>query len=79
MVNMMLKYTHKSGGKVSKKDKLVVHVSACFPSKALTLSCQRQIYLFIAKIALFQRRGWGIKVDATVYVMMILVNELHIF
>ena len=35
MVNMMLKYTHKKGGKVSKKDKLVVHVSACFPSKAL--------------------------------------------
>ena len=30
----MLKYTHKSGGKVSKKDKLVVHVFASFPSKA---------------------------------------------
>ena len=29
------KYTHKSGGKVSKKIDLVVHVSACFPSKAL--------------------------------------------
>ena len=30
----------------------------------------------MAKIALFQRRGWGIKVDATVYVLMILVNEI---
>ena len=29
------KYTYKSGGKVSKKKDLVVHVSACFPSKAL--------------------------------------------
>ena len=28
----MLKYTHKSGGKVSKKIDLVIHVSACFPS-----------------------------------------------
>ena len=32
---MMLKYTHKSGGKVSKKIDLVVHVVAYFPSKAL--------------------------------------------
>ena len=31
----MLKYTHKSRGKVSKKDKLVVRVFAYFPSKAL--------------------------------------------
>ena len=31
----MLKYTHKSGGKVSKKIDLVVHVVAYFPSKAL--------------------------------------------
>ena len=31
----MLKYTYKSGGKVSKKDKLDVHVVANFPSKAL--------------------------------------------
>ena len=36
---MMLKYTHKSGGKVSKKDKLVVHVFASFPSKALIDYC----------------------------------------
>ena len=35
----MLKYTHKSGGKVSKIDKLVVHVVAYFPSKALIYSC----------------------------------------
>ena len=35
----MLKYTHKSGGKVSKKDKLVVHVVAYFPSKALIDYC----------------------------------------
>ena len=34
----MLKYTHKSGGKVSKKDKLV-HVVAYFPSKALIDYC----------------------------------------
>ena len=39
---------------------------------------KRQIYLFMAKIALFQRRGCGIKVDATVYVMIILVNEFRI-
>ena len=37
----MLKYTHKSGGKVSNKDKLVVHVVAYFhfPSKALIDYC----------------------------------------
>ena len=35
----MLKYTHKSGGKVSKKDKLDVHVVAYFPSKALIDYC----------------------------------------
>ena len=29
------KYTYKSGGEVSKKMDLVVHVSAYFPSKAL--------------------------------------------
>ena len=39
MIGKMLKYTHKNGGKVSKKDKLVVHVSACFPSKALIDYC----------------------------------------
>ena len=31
----MLKYTNKSRGKVSKKDKLVFHVVAYFLSKAL--------------------------------------------
>ena len=31
----MLKYTHKSGGKVSKNIVLVVHVCFLFPSKAL--------------------------------------------
>ena len=36
---MMLKYTHKSRGKVSKKDKLVVHVFTSFPSKALIDYC----------------------------------------
>ena len=36
----MLKYTHKSGGKVSKKDKLAGHVFASFPSKPwLTINC----------------------------------------
>ena len=30
----MLKYTHKGGGKVSKKDKSDVHVVAYFPSNA---------------------------------------------
>ena len=30
----------------------------------------------MAKIALFQRRGWGIKVDAPVYVLMMLVNRI---
>ena len=35
MGNMEPKYTYKSGGKVSKKIDLVVHISACFPSKAL--------------------------------------------
>ena len=35
MNGKMLKYTHKSGGKVSKKIDLVGHVSACFLSKAL--------------------------------------------
>ena len=35
----MLKYTHKSRGKVSKKDKLVFHVVADFPSKALIDYC----------------------------------------
>ena len=35
MDNMKPKYTYKSVGKVSKKIDLVVHVSACFPSKAL--------------------------------------------
>ena len=39
MIRKMLKYTHKSGGKVSKKDKLVVHVVAYFPSKALIDYC----------------------------------------
>ena len=39
MIGKMLKYTQKSGGKVSKKDKLVVHVSASFPSKALIDHC----------------------------------------
>ena len=32
---MKLKYTHKSGGKVSKNIDLVVHVCCLFPSKAL--------------------------------------------
>ena len=36
---MMLKYTHKSRGKVSKNDKLVVHVVTYFPSKALIDYC----------------------------------------
>ena len=36
---MMLKYTPKSGGKVSKMIDLVVHVSAYFPSKALIDYC----------------------------------------
>ena len=39
MVNMMLKYAHKSEEKVSKKDKLVVHVFASFPPKALIDYC----------------------------------------
>ena len=39
MINMEPKYTHKSGGKVSKKDQLVVCVFACFPSKALIDYC----------------------------------------
>ena len=34
--------------------------------------------LFMAKITFVPRRGWGIKVDATMYVLMILVNEFHI-
>ena len=40
----MLKYTHKSRGKVSKKIDLVVHVSACFLSKALIDYCCDGIY-----------------------------------
>ena len=36
---MMLKYTHKSRAKVSKKDKLVFHVVAYCPSKALNDYC----------------------------------------
>ena len=35
----MPKYTYKSRGKVSRKDKLVVHVVAYFPSKALIDYC----------------------------------------
>ena len=35
MIKKMSKYTYKSGGKVSKKDKLVLHVVANFPCKAL--------------------------------------------
>ena len=40
----MLKYTHKSGEKVSKKDKLDVHVVAYFPSKTLIDYCCHGIY-----------------------------------
>ena len=36
---MKPEYTYKSGGKVSKKINLVVHVSVCFPSKALIDYC----------------------------------------
>ena len=32
-----------------------------------------------SKNCTFSKKGLGLKVDATVYVMMILVNELHIF
>ena len=37
--NMMPNYTYKSRGKVSKKEKLVFHVVAYFPSKALIDYC----------------------------------------
>ena len=37
---MMLKYTHKSGGKVSKKIELKEHVVVHFPSRPeLTINC----------------------------------------
>ena len=37
---MMLKYTYKSGGKVSKKIELKEHVVVHFPSKPkLTINC----------------------------------------
>ena len=40
MIRMMLKYTYKSGGKVSKKMKLRRHVVGHFPSRPeLTINC----------------------------------------